>query len=329
MQGIEREATSPSDDRRLADDAEARRGGDGSRKPSLAPAKPHLVLPIVALFAPLLHAADPWDIDDDFVGIAVADARWTIDEVFPGTKVIVDGRYSLGRRTGQPRARACDCGEPLPAAVRLRNTLDAHLQWGKGETELEYGIVSFTWKASQRNYEPRAEAGFGTLRDTLEWGVLVVSKDDPLGIDSYVELNVARASRTWQLAVPDSPWSFTLGINVSAGYAWADSYDETYEDVSNMTMGSWGKGTVSRGRWGTLYVEQRIVNGWTFSSPARGGTVQREARARGGYTNRLRGCMEIELFVEKRSFNFTDPSLTDLYTKSKRLGVALSCTLSR
>ncbi|HEX7080455.1 MAG TPA: hypothetical protein VF329_05535 [Gammaproteobacteria bacterium] len=284
---------------------------------------------IVAFFAPSLHAADPWDIGDDYGGVAMAEEHWTIDEAFPGTKVILDGRYSFRRRTGQPRARACDCGEPLPAAERLRNTIGAHLQWGKGETALEYGILSFAWKASQRNYEPSAEGGFRTLRDTLEWGILNVAKDDPLGIDSYVELNVARASRTWQFAVPSSPWRFTLGINASAGYAWADSFDETYDDVSNMTIGSWGKGTVSRGRWGMIYVEQRVVNGWTFSSPSAGGTVQREARARAGYTNRLRGCLDIEVFAEKRSFNFTDPRLTDLYTKSKRVGVALSCALTR
>lgn len=289
---------------------------------------PLRLLLIAALFAPPLHAADPWDVNEDYVGLAVAEAHWTIDEAFPGTKVILDGRYSLRRRTGQPRPRDCDCGEPLPAAQRLRHTIGAHLQWGKGESKLEYGILSYTLKASQRDYDASTAGAFRTLRDTLEWGVINIAKDDPLGVDSYVELNVARASRTWQYTVPRSSWRFTIGFNASAGYAWADAFDETYEDVSNMTIGSWGKGTVSRGRWGLLYIEQRIVNGWTFSSPDRGGTVQREARARAGYTNRLRGCLNIEVFAEKRSFNFTDPRLADLYTKSKRVGVELSCTLA-
>jgi len=300
------------------------RVGGRIRRPS-----PRRFLPVVAFLSSSLHAADSWDIADDYGGIAVAEARWTIDEAFPGTKVILDGRYSLGRQTGQPRARACDCGEPLPAAERLRNTFSAHLQWGKGETGLEYGTLSYTWKASQRSYAANSEGSFRTLRDTLEWGILTVERDDPLGIDSYVEIDLARASRTWQFAVPASPWRFTLGINASAGYAWADSFDETYDDVSNMTIGSWGKGTVSRERWGSFYIEQRVVNGWTFSSPARGGSVQREAHARAGYTNRLRGCLDIEVFAEKRSFNFADPNLADLYTKSKRVGVALSCTLTR
>lgn len=283
---------------------------------------------IVAHVLPAAYAADAWDINEDYAGIALAEAHWTIDQAFPGTKVILDGRYSLRRRMGRERPRACDCGEPLPGAERLRNTFGAHLQWGKGETGLEYGIVTFTLRGSQRDYAPVAEAGFHTRRDTLEWGILTVSKDEPLGIDSYVELDLARASRTWQYSLPRSPWRFSIGVNGAAGYAWADSENETYDDVSNMTIGSWAKGTVSRGRWGTLYLEQRVVNGWTFSSPARGGTVQREARARAGYVNRLRGCLTIEVFAEKRSFNFTDPNQTDLYTKSKRVGVRLSCTLT-
>ena len=280
-----------------------------------------------AAFATSLHADDPWDVNADYAGIALAEAHWTIDEAFPGTKVILEGRYSFRRRVGQPRARACDCGEPLPAAQRMTGTIGAHLQWGKGETGLEYGVLTFTWKATQRDFDASAP-GLRTMRDTLEWGVLQVGKDDPLGIDSYTELSIARAARTWRYGVANSPWAFTFGFNGSAGFAWAESTDETFREVSNMVIGSWGKGSVSRGRWGTLYIEQRVVNGWTFSSPARGGTVSREARARAGYTNRLRGCLNLEVFAEKRSFNFTDPQLTDLYTKSKRVGVEISCTLA-
>ena len=50
---------------------------------------------IVALFMPAAHAADAWDISEDYAGVAIAEAHWTIDEAFPGTKVILDGRYSL------------------------------------------------------------------------------------------------------------------------------------------------------------------------------------------------------------------------------------------
>lgn len=279
---------------------------------------------VAALFTSSLHANDAWDINESNLSIARAEAHWTIDEAFPGTKVILAGRHSLRRGQGTPRVRDCEC-QPFPTPDRMLGSIGAHLQWGKGDTGLEYGVLSFTALASQRDFDV-TQTRFQTLRDTLEWGAVRLGKDDPLGIDSYLELTVVRASRTWGYDVPTSPWRFTWGVNVSTGFAWADSIDETYKDVSNPIIGTWAKGTVSRGRWGTFYLEQRVVNGWTFSSPARGGTVSREARARAGYTNRLRGCLSAEIFAEKRSFNFTDLHLTDLYTSSKRVGLEISCT---
>lgn len=155
-----------------------------------------------------------------------------------------------------------------------------------------------------------------------------VAEDEPLGIESYVELTVARGSRTWAYRrSSSSPWMMTIGLNVSGGYAWSDSANDSFQDVSNPIVGTWVKGTVSRGRWGTIYLEQRVVNGWTFSSPARGGSVSREARARFGYLRELGRCLNLELFAEKRSFNFADPDGANLYTKSKRVGVQLACTL--
>ena len=205
-------------------------------------------------------------------------------------------------------------------------TISAHLQWGEGETALEYAMLSFGSLAYQREFDA-PDTSFRPIRDTLEWGVFKGGKDDPLGVDSYAELTIVRAGRTWQYRLSDqSPWQFTLGVNLSTGYAWADSFNDTYRDVSNPIVGSWVKGTVNRQRWGEIYLEQRVSNGFTFSSPARGGSVSREARARFGYLNRLYRCLTIDLFSEKRSFNFSDPDLPDLYTKSKRVGLELSCT---
>src|SRR5690606_10055882 len=132
----------------------------------------------------------------------------------------------------------------------------------------EYGVLTFTALASQRDFTASGDRGVQTMRDTLEWGILRAGKDDPLGIDSYVELNVARASRAWVHQRATSPWRFTFAISLSGGFAWADSVDETYRDVSNMTIGTSGRGLISRGRWGAFYVEQKVVNGWTFSSPS-------------------------------------------------------------
>lgn len=269
------------------------------------------------------HAVDPWNLDISYVGGARAEARWTVAEEFPGTKLILNARHSLRTETSQPSERACDCGPPSTRR-KIRGTIGTHLQWGKGELGLEYGVLTLTWRATQRDYVP-VEGSLQADRDTLEWGVLRLGKDDPLGIDSYAELTLARGSRTWAYSLRNSPWKFSFGFSFSAGYAWAESTEELFRDVSNMIIGTWGKGTVSRGRWGAMYIEQRVANGWAFSSPARAGTVSREAVARFGYTTSLRGCLDVELFAEKRSFNFTDPILVDLYTKSKRIGVELNC----
>src|SRR5690554_1092445 len=75
---------------------------DAPRRPMVA-ALTGLAALMAALFIPPSHAADAWDISEDYAGVAIAEAHWTIDEAFPGTKVILDGRYSLRRRTGQAR----------------------------------------------------------------------------------------------------------------------------------------------------------------------------------------------------------------------------------
>ena len=275
------------------------------------------------------HAEDPWDISEDFVAGAVADEDWTVDEnFFPGTKLIISGRYSVSREERPGRPPACAC-EPLPPAERLLGTIGGHLQWDAGGSDIEFASLSVTaWSLDQALDTSRER--LEPLRDTLEIGIVQVGKDEPLGMESYIEVDAARAARTWVIEQPDSPWRYTVGVTISGGFAWAESTDPAYEDVSNLTLGTWAKGTVSRDRWGTLYLEQRVVNGWTFSSPARGGPVARSAVARAGYFNRLAGrCLTFELFAEKRSFNFADPDAPNLYTKAKRVGVEISCSLSQ
>ncbi len=282
------------------------------------------VMMVGMLFTTALPAADPWNINENFAGFAIADADWTINKVFPGTKLIFDGRYSIRRGPSEPRKRDCEC-EPPPTPDRMLGTIGAHLQWGEGETGLEYAYFSGTALAYQRNFDP-VGAKFRPLRDTLEFGNVRGGFDDPLGIDSYAEVNLVRGGRTWGYKLSDqSPWLFTLGIKVSVGYAWADSFDPAYQDVSNPTIGTWVNGTIKRERWGELYIEQGVVNGFTLSSPARGGSVSREAVFRFGYFNQFHRCLTVDLFVDKRSFNFSDPDLVDLYTKSRRTGVELGC----
>lgn len=272
----------------------------------------------------LFPGADPWNLDRNYVAASVADADWTIDEVFPGTKLILEGRYTFSRSTVAPPERDCDCA-PLPPSTKLVGTVGTHLQWGEGETGLEYGRLTFSPLSYLRRFETSRD-GFSPLRDTLEFGVLTASKDDPLGIDDYYELSLIRASRTWQWQPGKSGFNVTLGLGGWLGYAWATSTDPRYEEVTNPIIGNAFKATVNREDWGSLYLEQRVVNGFTFSSPSAGGSVSREARLRGGYINEFYGCLSLDLYFEKRSFNFTDHRLEDLYTKSRRIGAALGCS---
>lgn len=272
----------------------------------------------------MLPLADPWNIAENYLGIAVAAAKWTIDEDFPGTKLIFDGRYTFSRSTGPEPDPTCDC-KGRTAPEKLVGTIDAHLQWGEGETTLEYARLSVAGVSYQWDYNPDV-ASFGRLRDTLEWGVIQGGRDDPLGVDRYAELTVVRGARAWYRRFSRLPVYATVGLEMSGGYSWADSVEDTYQEVSNLIVGSALRASVAHEVWGHLYVQQRVVNGFTVSSPARGGAVSREARFRFGYTRRMSGCLVLDLFVEKRSFNFSDPQLPDLYTKSRRIGADLGCS---
>jgi hypothetical protein len=150
-------------------------------------------------------------------------------------------------------------------------------------------------------------------------------KDDPLGLNSYYDLIVARVGRTWAYQPHDSAFVFLAGAGASGGYAWAESADETYNDVSNPTIGAWVSLGLYRPRWGRLYVQQGVINGFQLSSPSAGDSTSRTARFRAGYVNQITQCLNFEVFIDKRSFNFSDHRLDDLYTKAQRVGVEISC----
>lgn len=266
---------------------------------------------------------DPWNVTQNFLSVSVADANWTINEDFPGTKLIFDGRYALRKEIVEPKTKDCDCAVP-PPKQRVIGALRGHLQWGEGETALEYARLSFSAVADQRDYAA-VPGRLTAVRDMYEWGVVQGGKDDPLGVDYYGELVLARFARTWARAPRSSPWWVILGLEGSVGYSWSESDNEFYESVSNPIVGTSVRASLNRSGMGSIYLQQRIINGFGFSSPARSGAVSREARFRFGYLHRFNSCLALDLFVEKRSFNFSDPQLPDLYTKSKRVGAALAC----
>src|SRR5690606_6659791 len=174
------------------------------------------------------------NLDISYVGGAQAEARWTVAEEVPGTKLILDARHSLRTEAAQASERACDCGPPSTRR-KIRGTIGTHLQWGKGELGLEYGVLSLTWRATQRDYAP-VEGSFRADRDTLEWGVLRLGKDDPLGIDSYAGLTLARGSRTWAYSLRDLPWRFLFGFSLTAGLAWSELIDDDFHVLSKFLL---------------------------------------------------------------------------------------------
>lgn len=266
---------------------------------------------------------DTWDINENYFGGAVAYEDWTINDEFPGTKFVVNGRYTLHRSELERESADCPCNPPPPAPFQMMGTLTATAQWGEHDLERAYlGVSAYSL---QRNFEAIG-GGWRPLRDTLELGVLAHGMDDPLGVDSYTAITLARVGRTWGWIPREKPYIVFAGFGVSAGYAWADSVTEKYNDVSNPIAGGWMTLGISRPGWGKLYVEQRAINGFQFSSPSAGGSTSREARFRFGLIKKITGCMTLELFIDKRSFNFSDHRLADLYSKAKRTGAELGCS---
>jgi hypothetical protein len=276
-----------------------------------------------AAFPNPMQGLDSWDINENYFGAAVAQEDWTVNDAFHGTKLLLNGRYSLHRSEMDREIADCPCNPPPPAPFRMIGTVAASAQWGDRDLERAYLGVSAV--SLQRNFEA-ISGGWRPLRDSLELGVVVHGMDDPLGVDSYTEITLARAGRTWGWIPREKPYIVFAGFGVSAGYAWADSVADEYNDVSNPILGGWVTLGISRPKWGKLYVEQRAVNGFQFSSPSAGGSTSREARFRFGFIKKISSCMSVEVFIDKRSFNFSDHRLADRYSKAKRTGVELGCS---
>lgn len=262
-----------------------------------------------------VYGQDSIEFGQNRIGAAVAGAEWTIDKAFPGTKFIFEADYTFGRG---------DAGSAQPDErdERLLGVLDAHLQWGQGETGLEYYDMKFAAIVRQRTHE--IEPGrLDPARDFLEWGTVRLSEDDPLGVDNYAEIGILRLGRAWQKRSLNRPITFTIDLHTSFGWAWAESFDPRYADVSNPYTGVWMHFAMDHDKWGKLYTADRVVSGTSLGSPK--DSMSREARIRFGYHRRIAGCFDLDVFVEKRSFNFSDEQMPSLYTKSKRYGAQLQC----
>ena len=283
-----------------------------------------LVSLISTLVASLLGASAvmagewEWDISENSFALGLADQSWTVDKpVYEGSKFLADGHYVIGRSSRETET-------PGIGREDLKGVLDADLQWGFDESEFEVAKLTITPWATEWEHNRETQRRFRVALDQLEWGVVQAGYDDPLGLDKYTEITAVRAGRTWSYKRTDaSAFSFYLGAKASVGWAWAESIDPRYE-ASNPFSGIGMTLGMEHEKLGLLYTDDRIVTGYTLGSPT-GETTSREARIRFGYMKKIYKCMTIDVFLDKRSFDFQDSDLPDQYTKAKRFGAEISC----
>ena len=278
--------------------------------------KKYLLIAATAIFMTSSVLADNWDLGQNSVSVAIADVDWTVSPDFHGTKLLLGGRYVFSREAATAYEQ--------PDAEILKYRIDLQdFQVGDSETDLEYVVAGFTYWSYQKKQDIKAAGRFHTVRDQLELLQLNASFDDNLGVDYYYELNAGKVGRFWSYKWSDgSPFKITLGLNGSLGWAWANSKDTRYADVSNPTMGIWNVLIIGHDSWGQFYVDSRVISGYTFGEPKQ--TLSREANARFGIRRDFGDNLALDFFGEKRSFHFAAFDIPDLYTKARRIALELT-----
>jgi len=257
--------------------------------------------------------ADNWDLGQNSLTAGIGDVDWTIDPKFHGTKLLLGGRYIFAREA------ATAYKEPDAEILKYRIDLQ-DFQVGDSETDLEYVVAGFTYWTYQKKQDIKSAGRFNTVRDQLELLQLNASYDDSLGLDYYYELNAGRIGRFWSYRHSEgSPFTITLGLSGSLGWAWANSKDPRYADVSNPTMGIWNVFIFGHERWGQLYIDYRTVSGYTLGEPK--STTSREGNARFGIRRDFSNKLALDFFGEKRSFHYGAFDIPDLYTKARRIAL--------
>lgn len=282
-----------------------------------------VTLATLAVSTPAIPGEWEWNISENSAAIGFADEGWTVDiwtadkPKYQGEKLLLDGHYVIKRSSSETET-------PGIGREDLKFVLDADLQWNFDASEFDVAKLTFTPWATEWEHERETKRGFRVTRDQLEWAALQFGYDDPLGVDSYSELTAVRGGRTWSYTrTDDSDFRFYFGAKVSLGWAWAESVNPLYE-VSNPFAGFGMTLGVEHEKFGLLYADNRVVSGLTLGSPT-GETTSREARIRFGYMKKFYKCMTVDVFFEKRSFDFLDSELPDFYRKAKRFGAELSC----
>lgn len=276
------------------------------------------------LFIPAVNA-ELWDIHEKSLGAAIAYEDKAPDPKYKGTKLFLDGRYFFKNKPGEFSEKRKCCALPSQPEY-FYGLLAAQLRFGLEEsTGLEYVMLDFTPWASL--YEPAVESSkdLRATADLVRLGAVRFISDDPLEVDSYLELSLFRAGRSgvyqWSR---ESPQAITGAVQLWTGWSWAETKVAGYSDVSNPFVGINFNLAWEHDRFGSVYMENRFINGFSFSNPSRGHPTVREARVAFGYLKQLTDSLALDILFEKKSFYFDEGGLPGLYTMSRSVAADLS-----
>ena len=284
---------------------------------------PYLLVGTLVLVS---HAnAAIWDVRERSFGAALAYQDKTSDDAkFEGTKLFIDGRYFFGSQVGKVSEKRKCCALPSQPE-HFYGLLDAQLRFGFEGTGLEYVMLDFTPFATLYKPSIKSTKDLRATSDLIELGAVRFISDDPLDVDYYLELSLFRAGRSgiyqWNR---ESPAAITGAVHLWTGWAWAETKVSGYSEVSNPFVGIAFNLAWEHDRWGSLYTNNRFVNGFSFSNPTRGHPMVREARVTFGYLKPLTDNLRLDIYGEKKSFYFDEGGLPGLYRMSRSVAVDLS-----
>ena len=261
--------------------------------------------------------AEVWDISEKSLSAAIAYEDKTTDTKFEGTKLFLEGRYFFNSETGETSDKRKCCTLPSQPEYYY-GVLDAQLRFGLEGTGLEYVMLDFSPWATVYKPSVKTDNKLRATADLIKYGAVRFIADDTLEVDSYLELSLFRAGRAgiyqWN---KESPAAVTGGVMLVTGWSWAETKISGYSDVSNPFVGIAFNLAWEHDRWGSIYTNNRFVNGFSFSNPSRGHPMVREARVTFGYLKELTENIVMDIIFEKKSFYFDEGGLPGLYTMSR------------
>jgi hypothetical protein len=268
--------------------------------------------------------AELWDMREKSFGAAIAYESKTTDPKFEGTKLFIDGRYFFNSKQGEVSEKRKCCALPAKPEY-FYGMLEGQLRFSFEGEGLEYVMLDFTPWAGL--YEPTVESpnSLRATTDAVKLGAVRFISDEPLDVDYYLELSFFRAGRNgiyqWNR---ESPQAITGGVQLLTGWSWAETKVQGYSDVSNPFVGIVFNLAWEHDRWGSVYMDNRFVNGFSFSNPTRGHPMVREARVAIGYVKQMTDNFWLDIYGEKKSFYFDEGGLPGLYRMSRAVAADLS-----